>query len=415
MAKSSSFFGMRKKSTKSLTFSTWRGIQITKDRVTDVSNPQTSAQMLQRLKMPLVAQARTTLKGLVNHSFQGVEYGYKSLYRFSSLNLRSNNLAITAYVPKGSQMFGMANFVVSQGSLPAVSVGVTTASVTKNAFTLSDGSTYSPTNFVDAASAPIFKVVNPNAKMEIAGDAPTSAEWLAFWKTMLLEDVETDQLSILALVAHSIREYDTGEANAAGTDTIKLLQPVYQPYLYRIGYDTVDAAANKISFAQSTADGATCAHLVFGNHIDVAVPIVVDGKSYSLGVDNWQNAVDNDSAYEGIKLTTYFPSASNSDRGGIDTAEAAIFALPDNGENPLIGGVSIIRSRKSDNTWLRSPQRLIPCSFAYFDYASVIDTYLKSQSGSAKFLNNGDEDTNITGNSGFEITTSSFDDDKSQG
>ena len=48
MAQSKSFFGLRTGSTKSLTFQVYRGQQITKDRVTRVSNPQSDAQMQQR-------------------------------------------------------------------------------------------------------------------------------------------------------------------------------------------------------------------------------------------------------------------------------------------------------------------------------------------------------------------------------
>lgn len=49
MAKSKSFFGLRRGSTKSQTYSVLRGEQITKDRVTGVANPKTSAQMRQRV------------------------------------------------------------------------------------------------------------------------------------------------------------------------------------------------------------------------------------------------------------------------------------------------------------------------------------------------------------------------------
>ena len=47
MAQSKGFFGLRKGSTKSLTFSTLDGKQITKDRVYDVKNPRTENQMRQ--------------------------------------------------------------------------------------------------------------------------------------------------------------------------------------------------------------------------------------------------------------------------------------------------------------------------------------------------------------------------------
>lgn len=48
MAKSTSFFGLRKGSTKSQTYSVLRGQQITKDRVSEVANPKTTSQMQQR-------------------------------------------------------------------------------------------------------------------------------------------------------------------------------------------------------------------------------------------------------------------------------------------------------------------------------------------------------------------------------
>lgn len=117
MAKSKSFFGLRTGSTKSLTFQTYRGQQITKDRVTSVSNPQTTSQMDQRLLLPMVANARTRLAGLVDHSFEGVPYGYQSLQKFSSMNLQKGALTVSSYVPKGLSDPGRADFIIADGSL----------------------------------------------------------------------------------------------------------------------------------------------------------------------------------------------------------------------------------------------------------------------------------------------------------
>ena len=117
MAKSKSFFGLRTGSTKSLTFSVYRGTQVTKDRVTRVANPRTIAQMQQRAKVPLVAAARVALAGLVDHSFEGVPYGQASLQKFSSLNLINGALNVVSYPPNGVTNMGCADFIVSQGSL----------------------------------------------------------------------------------------------------------------------------------------------------------------------------------------------------------------------------------------------------------------------------------------------------------
>ena len=117
MAKSKSFFGLRTGSTKSLTFQVYRGQQITKDRVYRVSNPRTDAQMHQRALIPIVAAARASLTGLVDHSFEGVAYGETSLREFSKMNLRAGALNVTSYSPNGVSNAGFANLIVANGSI----------------------------------------------------------------------------------------------------------------------------------------------------------------------------------------------------------------------------------------------------------------------------------------------------------
>ena len=124
MAKSKSFFGLRTGSTKSLTFQVYRGQQITKDRVTRVANPRTTLQMEQRSKLPLVAAARSALKGLVDHSWEGVPYGEQSLRTFSSKNLSSGALKVYSYASPDAPSPGIAEYQVSQGSLRGADVVV---------------------------------------------------------------------------------------------------------------------------------------------------------------------------------------------------------------------------------------------------------------------------------------------------
>lgn len=111
---------MRRGSTKDLTFSTYRGMQVTKSRATKVANPQTQFQMRQRMHLVQVANAATKLKGLIDHSFEGVPYGQASISRFRSLNLQKNLLEVVSYVPKDFGDCGVANFIVAKGSLPQI-------------------------------------------------------------------------------------------------------------------------------------------------------------------------------------------------------------------------------------------------------------------------------------------------------
>ena len=165
MARSKSFFGLRTGSTKSLTFQVYRGQQITKDRVYRVSNPRTEAQMKQRAIMPIVAASRAALKGLVDHSFEGVNYGNDSLKKFSELNLRSGALMVESYAPNGYSNPGFASLKVSTGSL---SDGGVTFSVDQDYI-----ANYSTT--VQAGKALKFNEANPG---DSADDVlKTIAEW----------------------------------------------------------------------------------------------------------------------------------------------------------------------------------------------------------------------------------------------
>lgn len=123
MAQSKGFFGLRKGSTKSLTFSTLDGKQITKDRVYDVKNPRTENQMRQRMLMTTVGAAYKMLKSIADHSFEGYSSGMQCMRQFNSRNLNRFKQAAAA---KGSVAFneykdGDINplpFILASGSLP---------------------------------------------------------------------------------------------------------------------------------------------------------------------------------------------------------------------------------------------------------------------------------------------------------
>ena len=126
MAQSKGFFGLRKGSTKSLTFSTLDGKQITKDRVYDVKNPRTESQMRQRMLMTTVGAAYKMLKSIADHSFEGYSSGMQCMRQFNSRNLNRFKQAAAA---KGSVAFneykdGDINplpYILASGSLPGFS------------------------------------------------------------------------------------------------------------------------------------------------------------------------------------------------------------------------------------------------------------------------------------------------------
>lgn len=123
MAQSKSFFGLRKGSTKSLTFSVYNGKQVTKDRVTEVKNPRSSMQMSQRAVMSTVLKAYSAMKDICNHSFEGVPYGQKTMNTFISENInliRKDIPNINLSEWKGRTV--QNSYLISRGSLPSVSL-----------------------------------------------------------------------------------------------------------------------------------------------------------------------------------------------------------------------------------------------------------------------------------------------------
>lgn len=137
MAKSKSFFGLRRGSTKTLTFSVFNGKQVTKDRVESVKNPRSLAQMVQRMCMATSSAAYAQMKEIVDHSFEGVTYGLNNMSEFIRQNTKEIKAA--ALNPAGAQfafnpyqdrnLYGGA-FIMSAGSaspIPDAAVGAESA------------------------------------------------------------------------------------------------------------------------------------------------------------------------------------------------------------------------------------------------------------------------------------------------
>lgn len=118
MAQSNSFFGLRKGSTKSLTFSVYNGKQITKDRVIQVKNPRSSMQMKQRAIMATAVKAYSAMKEICDHSNEALPYGQKTMNWF----IRENANLLRSMAPYCNLSYIQGNsvcnsYIVSKGSL----------------------------------------------------------------------------------------------------------------------------------------------------------------------------------------------------------------------------------------------------------------------------------------------------------
>lgn len=128
MAKSKSFFGLRRGSTKSLTFSVLNGQQVTKDRVYGGKNPRSLAQMIQRMCLATSSAAYAQMKQIVDHSFEGISYGANTMAEFIKVNTKliKSNYELAgddfAYNPYGDRGLKVGAYQMAKGTAPALAL-----------------------------------------------------------------------------------------------------------------------------------------------------------------------------------------------------------------------------------------------------------------------------------------------------
>lgn len=338
MAKSTGFFTLRSGSTKSLTFQTYRGKQITKDRVSKVSNPQSTPQMEQRLRLAIIARYRAALKGLVDHSFQSVDYGWKSLQHFSSVNMSKGAGTIFSYVPKGCSQLGVGAITVSEGSLK------TPDTVISDMKKASIGYNLLPDPITFAATSTTVEAKRKEAAELIVKSILSQNEDLQ----------ENDQITLLFQMMIAVQRVKW--------NTTTFMVPVSRFYISRIILNADDLAASDWITKQN---------------------ITADSTSLDLS-QGWSNGV--------FQLTN---SATTHD---------VSFEGPSAGDNvgQFLAG-TVILSRKSGNVWQRSNSYLEVTDNVddlignFLDYEDVVPTYMKTASTSNRYLNEGDDSTNISG------------------
>lgn len=137
MAKDNLFLGMARGKVGDVVFSRLNGVQVSRARNRAPHNPQSPAQMVQRIIMSSVGKAYSFMQDICNHSFEGFETGQLSQRKFMEVNvglLRDKVAAVLEYpveeVVRSSQAFNfsfkndyapvMNSYQISAGSLPSL-------------------------------------------------------------------------------------------------------------------------------------------------------------------------------------------------------------------------------------------------------------------------------------------------------
>lgn len=137
MAKDNLFLGTARGSVGDVTFSRLNGIQVARVRNRSPRNPQSPAQMVQRIIISTVGKAYSFMSEICNHSFEGFETGQLSQRKFMEVNvgmLRDKVADVLAYPVEESILssdafnFSFKNdyapvlngYMLSAGSLPSI-------------------------------------------------------------------------------------------------------------------------------------------------------------------------------------------------------------------------------------------------------------------------------------------------------
>lgn len=133
MSKGNMLLGFARGKVGSLVFSRANGQQITRAKADVIKNPQTRAQFIQRIILNTVAQAYSNMQPIVDHSFEGIQKGQKSMSFFMKKNMdmlrekiaeaqkagMSTN-EIYNFAAVGTDKFLVNDYLIAKGQLPKI-------------------------------------------------------------------------------------------------------------------------------------------------------------------------------------------------------------------------------------------------------------------------------------------------------
>ena len=299
--------------------------------------------MKQRALIPIVSAARSALKGLVDHSFEGVAYGEASLKEFSKQNMRAGALTVTSYSPNGVSNPGFADLIVSNGS---INVPYVFSPITEN---------FNQVRYKTGTHLPAFKF--PVVDKGASADA-------------IFKYLETYARANNAAII------------APGTQLSFLT--IYQ------------SGTVKVNTGNGTIDAPTSGFVLNRIYIPNGDSDSENAKEIN---DKWKISVANLQDANEAELVN-----SNGDilRFRCHEEEGVIYIRSTPKETAINNnncGMALILSRFDNGVWKRSPSRLTigQKTISKYTFEDWLSTYQTTGVASKKYLNTGDEGTGIQG------------------
>lgn len=376
MAKARWADGLRRGSTKTKTYSTLSTmkegrIQIVKDRVYDVSNPQSNAQMRQRVAFSTVTIAAAAMAELVDISFEGITKKADSRQKFISLNVarlkdfsKDTSAVKALFNPKGVKLLVPNSYILSQGSLVAPSFLLPQLE--------NSGESFGDSTFADVART----VVVP------AGTYTVAQLWNRLWNLLPGDQLTFPQIVALAGEASHVLSLTNPQTGAT----------VYMDMMRNTSY----AAPRIVLLSEMPSDTLAITNATTANEIREHL-----AKGLDITNSWWDNVtcplIDVQVSATGTDLNISHVGGSYDEVFGV-TNDDDILAM------------GCILSRIVNNAWKYSNSEFIvaweaitgktpsePGMYAGWRFANALQTYIKAQTsvGEGNFLQHGESLTNV--------------------
>lgn len=193
-----------------------------RERVYEISNPQSNAQTDQRMKMLPLQRLGATLGIIVRRSWEGFEYGGKTWQKFLSANMGSN--ATLPYIDKDDDRTIPGDIQVSKGSLDSIAISYDDMEAITDIIVSTSASPTQPPTTIGELSAAITSH-NPQIKngdqltfIVCATNAATGADAIDaqyYWSivSIIIDNNDTTSLSGLSIRGAIINFFSTSDDN----------------------------------------------------------------------------------------------------------------------------------------------------------------------------------------------------------
>lgn len=185
-----------------------------------VSNPKTEPQAIQRMKMTAAVNFYRALTNILNNAWQGQKYGTKSRYYFMKMAM-SQSQGIP-FIAKGDKHFYPGEFPVAQGSLPTQGVTSIAGDLAITTLSVGDLATDGTTSWGEVSQAIINNSfgVNDGDKVTFIGVGVVNGEYSPMFSYFIINTQSEQTLAQVVSGSKMRIDFDASGALVLGFEQL---------------------------------------------------------------------------------------------------------------------------------------------------------------------------------------------------